>query len=150
MHDVTFSVQGQDQTLKVRQRSKLTSRRTKHSNFLFFICIAIAMMIYPGKSSWRSYHATIDPAAQHYMVSHRGHPWSLSASHSSSTRRKVTEPKSCLQHQPTCCCTCCGSIFGLYCGKRHTSKHHLTSPPISLSSARSGMASQLLLLFRLT
>ena len=56
--------------------------------------------------------------------------------------KKVPKSKPCLQHQPNCSCTCCGPMCRSRCGKRQTSKPHLTSQPISLSSAgRSGMTS---------
>ena len=38
----------------------------------------------------------------HCMISHRGHTWSLPASHSSPRRHKVSKSKSCLPHQTTC------------------------------------------------
>ena len=87
-----------------------------------------------------------DVFSSHCMVSHRRHPWSMSASYSSLRRRNVPKSKPRLQHQPSCSSTCCGPI----CRKRQTSKCHLTSQLISLSSARSGMVSLLLSLLRLT
>ena len=64
-------------------------------------------------------------------------------------KKKIPKSKPCLRHQPTC--TCCVPICKSCYRKRQTSKSHRTSQPISLSLARrSGMASQLLLLLRLT
>ena len=59
-----------------------------------------------GGSDWDS----INLFSSHCIVSNQGHPWSLPASHSSSRWRKVPKSKPCLQHQPTCSCTCCGPI----------------------------------------
>ena len=85
--------------------------------------------------------------SSHCMVSHRRHPWSTSASYSSLRRRRnVPKSKPRLQHQPSCSSTCCWP----FCRKGQTSKCHLTSQLISLSSARSGMVSLLLSLLRLT
>ena len=66
-------------------------------------------------------------------------------------KKKSPKVKALPQHQLIYSSTCCGPICRPCCGKQQTSKPHLTSQPISHSSAkRSGMASQLLLLLRLT
>ena len=76
---------------------------------------------------------------------------SLSALHASSRSRKPPTSKPGLQYQPTCSCTCCRPMCRSCCGTRLTTKSHLMIYLVAPSSAkRSAMASQLLLLLRLT